>query len=88
MNAAKKIIDAIFILIIVIVISMVSINIKRPYPRKIIELFSEPYVRFFSFLLILALTYYNHTISILFMFAILIVNIDLIHLVYTSGKNV
>jgi hypothetical protein len=54
---------------------------KEPYPKKIIQLYNEPYVRFLLYMLIYALTYYNNTLSLLGLIGVLMIHMDYINLV-------
>jgi hypothetical protein len=74
-----------FILItIMIIISIFGLDMKEPYPKKIIQIYNEPYVRFISYMFVYALTFYNNSIAIVGLIAVLLLHIDFINLVVTN----
>lgn len=74
-------INYIIIIILCIIISIYAIDMTRPYPRIIIELYNEPYIRFGSYMLVYALSFYNKQISFLLLIGLLFLHFDLINLV-------
>jgi len=71
-----------FILItMIIIISIFGLDMKEPYPKELIQLYNEPYIRFLSYMLVYALTFYNNTLSILGLFGVLMLHLDYINLV-------
>jgi hypothetical protein len=67
-----------------IIISIFGLDMKEPYPQKIIQMYNEPYIRFMSYMFVFALTFYNNSIAILALIAILLLHIDFINLVVTD----
>lgn len=68
------------LLLLIIIISIYGLDIREPYPPKIIKLFSEPYVRFLTYILVYALSFYNYSITFVFLFAVLLLHIDYVNL--------
>lgn len=78
------IINLLVLLILIIFVSLFALDMKEPYPKNVIKYFSEPYVRFLSYMIVYALTFYNNTIAIVFLIGILLLHIDYINLVITD----
>ena len=68
------------LLLLIIIISLYGLDIREPYPPQIIKLFSEPYIRFFTYIFIYALSFYNYSITFVFLFAVLLLHIDYVNL--------
>ena len=54
---------------------------KMPYPRKIIKLYNEAYIRCLSYILVYILTYYDIRIALFLLFGVILLHIDYINLV-------
>ncbi len=59
---------------------MYGLDIREPYPKKIIKLFSEPYIRFLSYITVYAASFYNYSLTLVFLFAVLLLHIDYVNL--------
>lgn len=68
------------LILLVILISIYGLDIREPYPPKIMKLFSEPYIRFLTYIFIYALSFYNYSITFVFLFAVLLLHIDYVNL--------
>lgn len=75
------IINILVLLMMIIIISIFALNMKEPYPKKIIQFYTEPYVRFLSYMLIYALTFYNNTLALVALIGVLLLHLDFINLV-------
>jgi hypothetical protein len=82
----KKYINLSILIIAIVITSVFSIDIKEPYPKKIIELFSEPSVRFLVYLAIYFISIYNLKIGLSLIIIVLLLHMDYIMLV-ESDKN-
>ena len=79
--------DAIIVLIyglLIVLISIYSLDVKIKYPKIIIILFNEPSFRFMVYLSIYACTYFNVVIAYLFLIATVFLHIDVINLLHTE----
>lgn len=83
MYNANVIVNFTVLLTMIIFISLYGLDMKEPYPYQWIELYSEPYVRVFSYLLVYALSLFNNTLAIVYMIGILLLHIDYNNLVLT-----
>ncbi len=68
------------LIFLVILISIYGLDIREPYPPKLIKLFSEPYIRFLSYIGIYAMSFYNSSITFVLLFAVLLLHIDYVNL--------
>jgi len=75
------IINNLLILLLLFLISIYSLNMKKPYPKQIIELFNEAYIRFLCYLTIFLLSYYNIRLCMFLLFAVILLHIDYINLI-------
>jgi hypothetical protein len=62
-------------------ISILGLDMKEPYPRKLIQLFSEPYVRFSCYMGIYLVCLYNHVIGLLLALGLVLLHLDFLNLV-------
>jgi hypothetical protein len=69
------------VIFLVTLISVIGLDMKEPYPRKLILLYSEPYIRFFSYFFSYVLWQYNNTIALLWMIGLVLLQIDFSNLV-------
>jgi len=65
-------------------ISIFGLDMKEPYPKQLIKLYNEPYIRFFSYMVVYALTYYNNTLSLLGLVGVLMLHMDYINLIVAN----
>lgn len=65
----------------IIIISIFGLDMKEPYPKQLIQLYNEPYIRFLSYMLVYALTFYNNTLALVGLLGVLMLHIDYINLV-------
>lgn len=73
--------NLVIIVVITIIISILGLDIKEPYPRVVITMWAEPYVRFLALCAIYLLSIYNFTIALLAVIAVLLLHIDYLNLV-------
>lgn len=76
----KLIIDIVNICIILLLLLFIwsyLLNAKTPIPKKIIDEFMEPSVRFISYILVYLLSYWNKLIGIVYTITILLINLDI-----------
>lgn len=77
-------INLLILITMMIIISIFGLDMKEPYPKELIQLYNEPYVRFISYMFVYALTFYNNSIAIVGLIAVLLLHIDFINLVVTD----
>lgn len=77
----SMVINALIMVILVVVISFFCIDMKEPYPRKIIELYSEPHIRFFTYIALYFITMYNYVLGFVSAIGIILLHIDYVNLV-------
>lgn len=75
------ILNFLILILLIIIISIFALDMKEPYPFFIIKLYSEPYVRFLSYMIVYALTFYNNVIAIMVFIGVLLLNLDYVNLV-------
>jgi hypothetical protein len=62
-------------------LGIVSLDMKKPYPAKIIELISEPYIRCICYLIVYFLCIYDVLIGLLWMMMVVLLHFDFINLI-------
>ena len=62
-------------------LGIVSLDIKKPYPTKIIELISEPYIRCLCYLIVYFICIYDVLIGLLWMMMVVLLHFDYINLI-------
>jgi hypothetical protein len=62
-------------------LGIVSLDMKKPYPPKIIELINEPYVRCLCYLIVYFVCIYDVLIGILWMMIVVLLHFDYINLI-------
>lgn len=68
------------LLTLVVSISIFGLDMKEPYPRVMIRAFEEPYIRFFTYILIYLVSYYNTPIAFVLLIGVLLLHIDYVNL--------
>lgn len=77
----KNYINLLILIITIVITSIFSIDIKEPYPKKIIELFSEPLVRFLVYLTIYFISIHSLKIGLSLIIIVLLLHMDYLILV-------
>jgi hypothetical protein len=62
-------------------LGIVSLDMKKPYPTKIIEFISEPYIRCLCYLAVYFLCIYDVLIGLLWMMMVVLLHFDFINLI-------
>lgn len=53
-----------------------SLDIKEPYPKIIIDLFHEPYIRFILYFMVYIISLYDLKIALLYLILLILLNMD------------
>lgn len=61
-------------------ISYYSLDIKRVYPRVIVEVFSEPVGRLVAYMAVYLLTHYNQLLGLLGLIPVVLIHLDIVNL--------
>ena len=83
-NMYKKVLaitNLVIIVVFIIIIAILGLDIKEPYPRIVIAMWAEPYVRFLALCAIYMLAIYDFTIALLAVIAVLLLHLDYLNLV-------
>ena len=60
----------------ILIIIFIAYYTKKPYPKWLINQMNEPLNRFIFYFAIYLVSYYNFTVALLLLFAILTINLD------------
>lgn len=80
----KLYINTIIIIIIVLMISYYSLNIKTMYPQFVIELFNEPLGCLCVYMAVYLISFYNELIGLLCLIPVILLHLDIINLIRTN----
>lgn len=75
------VLNGLALIIILVFISWFSIDMKEPYSKEVIKLYSEPYTRFFLYGGVYLLSLYNNIIAITVAIGLVLLHIDYVNLV-------
>lgn len=78
------IINLVCTIILVVIATFYSINIKQAYPEWMIIIASEPIYMFVVYMSIFALSYYNVLIALLLIIVVVALHMDFVNLVEIS----
>lgn len=74
-------INIIILIILLVFILTFSIDIKEPYPKIIIDLFHEPYIRFTLYFMVYIIALYDLKIALMYLIILLLLNMDYIYFI-------
>lgn len=76
------------IIILIIIITVYSINIKKQYPEWALDLASEPIYLFILYMVIFGVSYYNALVALLLLIVVVSLHLDFKNLVEISLQKV
>ncbi len=74
------VVNILFLCILILIISVYSLNIRKPYPKHLMELFHEPLTRFITYILIYVICVYNPLLGLFSALPVILLHIDYINL--------
>lgn len=80
-NRLLTILNLVVITTATIFIAIFSVDIKEPYPKSVIKMWAEPYIRFLAVIAIYLITLYNPTMGILALLGVLLLHLDYLNLI-------
>lgn len=72
--------NVIILILVLAFIFTLAIHMKKPYPREVMQKFDEPYVRFFAYLILYALCFFNPLVGLFGFMGLILLHIDYINL--------
>lgn len=72
--------NVIMLILILAIILTLSIHMKTPYPREIMQKFDEAYVRFFAYVILYVLCFFNPVVGLFAFMGLILLHIDYINL--------
>lgn len=72
--------NVIILILVLAFILTLSIHMKKPYPKEVMKKFDEPYLRFFAYVGLYALCFYNPVVGLFGFIGLLLLHIDYINL--------
>ena len=73
--------NAVVCMVLFALLVMYGLDMKVPYPRKIVQAFDEPYIRVLTYFAVYYVAYYNPIISVLLFMCVMLLHIDYINLI-------
>lgn len=79
-------VNASILLVLLMVVMVYGIDMRVPYPKRVILAFDEPIVRILTYALIYHVAYYNAVISVFAVICVVFLHIDLVNLKKPMNK--
>lgn len=75
------VINGVLCIVLFGILVTIGLDMKVPYPKKMLELFDQPLVRLLTYVALYHLAYYNPVVSLLCFMCVIFLHIDYVNLV-------